>query len=56
MMKKEVLCKTCVRWVDCGKKDGEQYGFCVLEPLYTYTAYTRCSDYLKGTPLKEKEL
>ena len=52
---KEILCRSCCRWVDCGEKDGEPWGYCVIEPLYTHTAYTRCGDYVRGEPIKEDE-
>lgn len=45
------ICEKCVRWVNCGKKDGKTYGFCVLESLYTYTVRSCCRDYLKGSPM-----
>lgn len=44
------ICKTCIRWVDCKNK-----GYCVLEPLYTYTKKENCSDYVQGKPMKENE-
>jgi hypothetical protein len=44
------ICKTCIRWVDCKNK-----GYCVLEPLYTYTKKENCSDYVQGEPMKENE-
>ena len=47
----EILCKTCAAWVDCKDK-----GFCLCENLFTYTARTKCSDYVKGTPITEEEL
>lgn len=47
---KKNICKTCVRWVDCENK-----GYCVLEPLYTYTEKENCSDYVQGEPMKEDE-
>lgn len=44
------ICKTCIRWVDCKNK-----GYCVLEPLYTYTEKENCPDYVQGKPMKENE-
>ena len=54
-MKKDILCKFCAHWVDCGEKGGEPWGFCVFRDLYTYTAYTRCGDYDRGEPMTEAE-
>lgn len=47
---KEILCKTCICWVDCGAK-----GFCLCEDLFTYTAKTECDDYVNGEPSTERE-
>ena len=47
---KEILCKTCICWVDCKDR-----GFCLCEKLFTYTAKTECADYVNGTPCTEKE-
>ncbi len=49
------LCESCVRWVDCGKKGNKEYGYCVLESLYTYTDRKSCVDYVKGEPMKEDD-
>lgn len=52
---KDILCKKCATWVDCGKKNGETYGFCLQESLFSYTARTLCNDYLEGKPMSECE-
>lgn len=54
-MSKPILCTTCAAWVDCGKKDGKPYGFCLCQDLFTYTAETKCADYVNGTAMTEKE-
>lgn len=54
-MKKEVLCLTCICWVDCGEKDGSPHGFCLACDLFTYKAETRCADYIKGEPIPVEE-
>lgn len=54
-MNNEVLCKKCVAWVDCGEKENKSYGFCLQEPLFTYTARTECSDHIEGTPSTEQD-
>lgn len=54
MKNKEIVCTKCSCWVDCSRGE-ETYGFCLTEPLFTYTAKTRCSDFIDGTPLTEKE-
>lgn len=51
-----ILCRTCCHWVDCGEKDGEPHGFCVMRDLYTYTAYTQCAEYLEGELIDESEM
>lgn len=51
----EVLCKTCLCWVDCGKRSGKIYGFCLVEDLFTYTAKTSCKEYIRGNPSIENE-
>ena len=52
---KEILCKTCNYWVDCGEKEAEAHGFCLLESLFTYTKRSKCRDYEKGKPMDEDE-
>ena len=52
---KDILCTSCNWWCDCGKKDGKPWGFCFYEPLFTYTARTKCADYSKGNPMAEEE-
>ena len=52
---KEILCRTCNIWVDCGKKDGKPHGFCLARDLFTYTEETECMDYSKGQPSTEAE-
>lgn len=47
---KKNICKTCLNWIDCGDK-----GFCLIEPLFTYTAKNRCSDYSHGSPSTDDE-
>lgn len=54
-MNEEILCKKCVAWVDCGEKDNKPYGFCLQEPLFTYTLRTICSEHIEGTPSTEKD-
>lgn len=50
-----ILCKSCVFWVNCSKPDKKNYGFCLVRDLFTYTAKTKCSDYTKGKPMTEQE-
>ena len=50
-----ILCKSCLCWVDCGKKNNKPYGFCLCEYLFTYTAKTSCKEYINGTPSTNKE-
>ena len=38
-----------------GTKDNKPYGFCLQCDLFTYTSKTKCSMYLEGKPLTEKE-
>ena len=54
-MEKEILCKSCICWVDCGERDGKPHGFCLCEKLFTYTTRTQCADYVNGDPTTEKE-
>lgn len=54
-MGKEVLCMTCLCWINCMGKNKEPHGFCLCEPLFTYTARTQCKDYIKGTPSTDEE-
>lgn len=51
----EILCNECSTWVDCGIKNNKPYGFCLQKDLFTYTAETQCSAYIKGTPISELE-
>lgn len=54
---KEVLCKSCLCWIDCDPKGrkGKPYGFCLCRDLFSYTAETECKDYVNGTPSTDKE-
>jgi hypothetical protein len=52
---KAVLCQKCCKWVDCNKEGKEINGFCIAEPLFTYTARVHCNDYEKGEPITEEE-
>ena len=54
-MEEEILCKSCICWVDCGEKKGKAHGFCLCRDLFTHTAETECRDYLKGKPSTEEE-
>ncbi len=49
-----VLCKSCIKWVDCTKKNGRPIGFCLEEELFTHTEKTVCDDYVQGNPIPEK--
>ncbi|WP_074640531.1 hypothetical protein [Treponema bryantii] len=51
----KVLCKSCEKWVDCTKDDNLPIGFCLVEPLFTYTERTLCGDYEQGKPFTEEE-
>ena len=51
----EVLCKKCATWVDCGEREGEPYGFCLQEYLFSYTARENCNNFLEGQPMTEQE-
>ena len=50
-----MLCNKCMVWVDCGEKDGKPHGFCLYEPLFTYTERNQCNDYVEGKPSTEEE-
>lgn len=50
----KVLCTHCIYWVDC-TKEKKPKGFCVLEPLFSYTAKESCEDYKDGTPITEQQ-
>ena len=52
---KEVVCKRCATWVDCGEKEGKPYGFCLQKDSFTYTAETDCYIFLEGEPMSEAE-
>ncbi len=51
----KVLCKKCICWVDCGEKEKRPYGFCLSKDLFTYTAETKCGNFIKGVPFTEAE-
>ncbi len=51
----KILCKKCTSWVDCGEKENLPFGFCLKKDLFSYTAETKCSMYLEGTPMSEQE-
>ncbi len=51
----EILCKNCIKWVNCGNKENRPYGFCLAEDLFTYTARTKCSEYTEENPITENE-
>lgn len=42
-------------WVNCGEKDCKPHGFCLYEPLFTYTERNHCNDYVEGKPTTEEE-
>ena len=46
-----ILCKTCVFWVDCNNENS----FCLVRDLFTPTFNTKCRDYKEGNPMTEKE-
>ena len=50
-----VLCKSCIKWVDCSKNNNLPMGFCLCEDLFTYTEKLQCHEYVKGTPYTEAE-
>lgn len=44
----KVLCLTCASWINCGKHNTDEvHGFCLNEKLFTFTAKTKCAEYLK---------
>lgn len=51
----KVLCTRCIFWVECKKENGKDKGYCVLEPLYTYTSREKCEDFNEGTPINEQQ-
>lgn len=58
MEKSECRCAICSRWVDCGRKDGEPWGFCLIEDLFTYTCKSideYCDGYEEGESITLKD-
>jgi len=51
--KKEILCKTCLNWINCGGKN-ELKGFCLGQKLFTYTAKTECEDYFEDDSISSE--
>lgn len=52
--KKQNICKNCLYWINCTPKSNKPHGFCLLEPLFTYTEKSKCEDYFEDKTLLEK--